>query len=199
MDNPQKVHDEPWWHSRGILPHFEGGNIPQSVTFRLVDSLPRQKLIDLQEELKRLTREDAARQRRKRIDYWLDACIGPAWLKQPEIAGIVEQTLLFFDGTRYLLHAWVVMPTHVHVLFTPAGEWTLSQSLQSWKSFSANAANRLLQRTGKFWAAEYFDRAIRDDRHYAAVLHYIELNPVKAGLCTKPEEWRFSSACRTRT
>jgi REP element-mobilizing transposase RayT len=86
------------------------------------------------------------------------------------------------------------MPPHVHVLFTPLEEWTLSKLIQSWKSYSANTANRLLKRSGKFWAEEYFDRAIRDEQHYAALVQYIEANPVKAGLCAKSVEWKYGSA-----
>ncbi|MDD2735915.1 MAG: transposase [Desulfuromonadaceae bacterium] len=194
MDNVTNEHIEPRWHSRGILPHFEGGSIPQSVTFRLADSLPQQKLKELNEELRRLSCQDADLERRKKIESWLDAGIGDAWLKQPAIAEIVQKALLFFDGTRYELHAWVIMPTHVHVLFTPLGKWTLSKLLQSWKSYSAHAVNRHLQQTGRFWSEEYFDRAIRDEHHHAALVQYIEANPVKAGLCDKPKDWKFGSA-----
>ena len=148
----------------------------------------------LNEELRHLNHHEADLERRKKIESWLDAGIGEAWLKQPIIADIVQNALLFFDGKRYSLHSWVVMPTHVHVLFTPAEEWTLSKLLQSWKSFSANAANIQLKRSGRFWSEEYFDRAIRDERHYAKVVQYIEANPVKAELCEKAEDWKFGSA-----
>jgi len=92
------------------------------------------------------------------------------------------------------MHAWVVMPNHVHALFTPEPGWTLSAILHSWKSYSAHAANRMLGQQGRFWHADYFDRFVRDARHYEAVRGYIERNPVKAKLCRSTGEWRFGSA-----
>jgi REP element-mobilizing transposase RayT len=130
----------------------------------------------------------------QQVNRLLDHGHGVKWLKNPAVAGIVQDSLKFFDGDRYFLHAWVIMPNHVHVLFTPAEGWTLSKILHSWKSFSAREANKVLDRTGEFWQAEYFDRAIRDERGFSAAAEYIEYNPVKAGLCINPAEWPFSSA-----
>ena len=138
--------------------------------------------------------DSAQTERRKRIELALDRGYGSLVLGNPEIAGLVEQALLYFDGTRYRLQAWVVMPNHVHVLITPLGEWTLSQITQVWKSYTARKANIALRSHGKFWAPEYFDRVIRDEVHYANVVAYIAANPVKAGLCKKPEDWRHSSS-----
>jgi REP element-mobilizing transposase RayT len=107
---------------------------------------------------------------------------------------MVEDALLHFDGERYRIHAWVIMPNHVHVLFTPYGAFMLEDILHSWKSFTAKKANRLLEMVGKFWQEEYFDRFIRDELHFSRALEYIEFNPVKAGLCLKSIDWRFTSA-----
>ena len=74
----------------------------------------------------------------------------------------MENALLFFDGARYAIHAWVVMPNHIHVLFTPTPGWSLSDILSSWKSFTAKEANKVLLRSGQFWHEDYFDRFIRD-------------------------------------
>jgi REP element-mobilizing transposase RayT len=126
----------------------------------------------------------------------LDEGLGAAWLRNPAVAEIVLNALLFFNNQRYTLHAWVIMPNHIHVLFTPTAGWTLTKILHSWKSFSAREANKVLDRTGEFWQPEYFDRAIRDERGFIAAVEYIEFNPVKAGLCANPQEWRFSSAFR---
>lgn len=115
-------------------------------------------------------------------------------MNDPRIASTVQNALLFFDGRRYRLHAWVVMPNHVHALLTPLAGWELGQILHFWKSFTANECNKLLGRHGKFWQKESFDRYVRDERHYHNAVAYIERNPVKAGLCEKPEDWRWSSA-----
>src|SRR5205085_5858760 len=94
----------------------------------------------------------------------------------------------------YSLIAWCVMPTHVHVLVELRSNERLERVAHSWKSYTAKLANRILRRRGSFWAPEYFDRYMRDDQHLATTLAYIEANPVKAGLCKNPSDWRFSSA-----
>jgi len=184
---------EPYWHKRR-LPHFEGGGIPQGVTFRLADSLPRHKLELLNEQLSHFDEAKADSERTRQVNLMLDEGYGVAWLKNPAVAEIVLNALLFFNNQRYTLHAWVIMPNHVHVLFTPADGWSLTKILHSWKSFSAREANKVLDRTGEFWQPEYFDRAIRDERGFIAAVEYIEYNPVKAGLCGNQQDWRFSSA-----
>jgi putative DNA methylase len=185
--------NEPFWHMRR-LPHFEGGCIPQSVTYRLADSLTLHKLALLNEQFVHLEDTKADSECVRKINLMLDEGHGASWLKNPAVAEIAQNALLFFNNQRYTLHAWVIMPNHVHVLFTPAEGWTLSKILHSWKSFSAREANKVLDRTGEFWQPEYFDRAIRDEQGFIAAVEYIEYNPVKAGLCENPNTWRFSSA-----
>jgi REP element-mobilizing transposase RayT len=124
----------------------------------------------------------------------MDKGHGSCWLKIPSIAGLVEEALLHFDGERYILNAWVVMPNHVHTLFEPMNGTALESILASWKSFTANKANQTLGRSGQFWSKESFDRYIRDARHFRDVVDYIENNPVRAGLCKRPEDWPWSSA-----
>jgi len=136
---------------------------------------------------------DNARILRRRIEVYLDRGDGRACLRDPRIAGLVQDALCHFDGTRYHLHAWVVMPNHVHILLAMAAGDDLSSVVQSWKSYTAKAANRILGRTGTFWQADYFDRYIRDERHFAAVAAYIDEHPVKAGLCSAGEAWPYRS------
>lgn len=92
----------------------------------------------------------------------------------------------------YQLGNWVVMPNHVHALVLPFME--LPRVIAGIKSVSARQANCLLRRPGAFWAKDYFDRWIRDSAAEFRIARYIEGNPVKAGFCTEPEDWRFSSA-----
>jgi len=141
---------------------------------------------------------EAAAEWRRRVEEWLDTGAGDAWLRDPRISQLVEDALLHFDGMPYRLHAWVVMPNHVHVLFTPMEGSTLSGILHSWKSYTAKEANRILGRSGEFWQEEYFDRYVRNEEPYWAAVEYIEQNPVKAGLCTRKEEWRFGSTAKRR-
>ncbi len=190
----ERVHEPRGWHSRGYLPHFDGGDVPQLVTFRLADSFPQQRLFLWRDELAHLSEQAANRERMKRIEEYLDTGAGSAYLRDARIAQIIEQNTLYFDNDRYHIHAWVVMPNHVHVLLTPSSGHGLSSIVHSWKSFTAKAANRILQRTGEFWQPDYFDRYIRDERHFTAAIAYVESNPTRAGLCTSNDEWPFSSA-----
>jgi len=168
--------------------------LTQTMTFRLFDSMPQAVLELWSEELRSLPEKESDLERRKRIDAYLDQGHGSCFLKDDRLAVIVHNALLYYDSLRYLLHAWVVMPNHVHTLFTPEAGWTISQISHSWKSYTANECNRVLARKGEFWQREPFDRYIRNEQHFENAVRYIEHNPVKAGLCDKPEDWRWSSA-----
>lgn len=178
------------WHARGNLPHLDANNHWQFVTFRLFDSMPQSLLAEWSE----LAKSDA--DFRKKIEKFLDSGYGECWLGIKEIAEMIVAALLFHNGAKYRLIAWVIMPNHVHVLFEQLEGEHLPDIMHSIKSFTAQKANKMLGRKGQFWMHESFDRYIRNSRHCAAVIKYIENNPVKAGLCDSPEEWRFSSAYR---
>jgi REP element-mobilizing transposase RayT len=184
------------WYSRGYFPHFDGEGITQHVCFHLFDSLPQHVLDGWREELKSLPAKEADIEKRTRIQNFLDNGYGACFLKDDRLAEIVENASLHFDGERYALHAWCVMPNHVHTLFTPEAGFKMSQIVSSWKSFTANKCNQALNRTGKLWEREPFDRHIRNEQHYRNAIAYIENNPVKAGLGEKPVDWRWSSARR---
>ena len=94
---------------------------------------------------------------------------------------------------HYQLHAFVVMPNHVHLLMTPLV--AVSRVMQSLKRFTAREGNRILGLTGRsFWQDESYDRLVRNDAEFERITHYIEMNPVKAGLAITPEEFPWSSA-----
>lgn len=189
MPNPN--HQTLGWHSRGYLPHLDVPGLLQSITFRLFDSLPQ----DVMERIYATISPDDP-ERLRRIERLLDAGHGECWLLRPEIAEIVEESLLYGDGERYRLLCWVVMPNHVHTLIETLDGQPVAKVAHGWKSFTANVANRRLGRSGPFWARDYFDRYIRDDQHLAAVVRYIENNPVKAGLVARAEDWPFGSPRR---
>lgn len=186
------------WYSRGYLPHFDQPGLYQSINFRLHDSMPAHVIQRWKEELR--WRENlpgdhpAVVTLRQRIVQYEDAGHGACWLRDDRIATVAQTALLYFDGQRYRLIAWCIMPNHVHVLIETWPGYPLDKVLHSWKSFTALQANRLLNRTGEFWAREYYDRFIRDERHFAQTMAYIEQNPVKAGLVESAEAWPFSSA-----
>ncbi|MFN0057780.1 MAG: REP-associated tyrosine transposase [Planctomycetota bacterium] len=186
------------WHSRGYLPHFDQPGATQSITFRLADSVPSTLIRRWRSELKLDEAEAAAEPQRvelrRRIERFADRGFGECWLQVPSIAEIVENSLFHFDGERYALIAWCVMPNHVHVMVETRAQSSLREIMHSWKSFTSKACNRYLNRTGQFWAPDYFDRFIRDTRHLQAAIQYIHENPVKAGLVELPADWRFSRA-----
>ena len=188
------------WHSRGYLPHFEAAEILQTVTFRLADAMPAEKLREWEAELKlgenaggsagQKRRDDL----RKKIEKWIDAGHGACHLRDPRIATLVQNALLHFDGARYKLLEWAIMPNHVHVLLETSRTAALASIVNSWKSFSARRANAILKRKGAFWELDYFDRFIRNENHFFFAVRYIRENPVNAGLCKEPEDWFFGGA-----
>jgi len=182
------------WHSRGYLPHFDGRVIPQFISIHLADSVPKTVIEKWKRELdtKNSTQDKILLQ--NRIERYADQGFGEALLKDHRVAEMVQETLLGDDGKKYRLSAWVVMPNHVHLLAAGFENYTVSDIMQSFKSLTAHKSNRLLGRSGQFWMLDYFDRYIRNVKHYKKTVEYIENNPVKAGLCSKPEEYRFSSA-----
>ena len=182
------------WHTRGYLPHWDPGNRPVHVVLRLHDSLPQHLLAQWEEELHGTP--DATDQRRQRIEAALDQGIGKCWLRQSAVASLVAGALTHFDGQRYQLRAWVIMPNHVHVLITTVAPAALAEIEHSWKSYTAKQANRLLARSGQFWQRECFDRVMRNGHETAETKVYIEANPVVAGLCESIHDWPWSSAAR---
>ncbi len=169
------------------LPHFEAVGQPVFVTFRLYGSLPPNRVFPRE----RLSSGRAFAAMDRLMDQ---ARAGPLFLKEPEIARVVVRALL--DGQerfgRYQLHAYVVMPNHVHLLATPrvvAARW-----LGPLKGYTARKANATLGREGPFWQDESYDHLIRNRDEFQRVLRYIDNNPVRAGLARSPEEFRWSSA-----
>jgi putative DNA methylase len=191
--DPAKDYRPAGWHSRGYLPHFDAGEVFQSITFRLYDSMPQELLVKWKSELARES-EQVEDKLRWKIEAYLDTGCGACHLSDPHIANMVENALLHFDGERYRLSAWVLMPNHVHLLVAPCYAHSLSDIIHSLKSYTAQEVNKILGRKGRFWFEDYFDRYIRNARHFENALSYIENNPVRAGLCASAWEWRFGSA-----
>ena len=122
---------------------------------------------------------------------------GPTYLRIPGVAQLIENAIERGSGSDYLLHAWVVMPNHVHLLITPQTD--LPRIMQKLKGSSALKANQLLGRTGMtFWQEESYDRLVRDAVEFRKIENYIVQNPVRAGLAVSAEQYRWSSASATR-
>jgi REP element-mobilizing transposase RayT len=188
---------------RGHLPHWEAATATYFVTFRLADSLPQEALKGIlfarkdipltaaqmgrqisQSERKRLVKLHA-----HRIEKYLDAGAGACFLRNAAVANVVADSLQQFDGTRYRLFAWCVMPNHVHVVFRMIAGNTLAGILHSWKSYSAKRANQILHRSGELWQREYYDRLVRDVSEFHRAVQYVVDNPKRAGLKNWPWVW----------
>jgi len=190
------------WYSRGYLPHCDYPGLLQSITYHLADSLPAAALERMDAELRSLPPQQRDRERRQRIEDWLDAGHGCCVLREPEAAACVVENWRHFAGERYDLIAWVVMPNHVHVLIRVYEGVPLGKIVQSWKSYTGKKMRGMMEsragarpsQGGGVWMREYWDRYIRDERHFEAVVRYIHDNPVKARLVERPEDWPWSSA-----
>ena len=172
---------------RGVLPHMHKPSCTYFVTFCLAD-VARKRAI----ERKNLLESDDPSEIFEATDF--EPTTGACLLKDEALAAIVESSLLHFQGERYALSAWCVMPNHVHVIVTPFGEHVLAGILQSWKSFSGRRINRRLDRSGPVWQKESFDHIVRNEHCYERFVSYVEQNPVVASLVSKPADWQFSSA-----
>lgn len=181
------------------LPHWQQGESACFVTWRTADSLPKSILEKWQadreawlstnpEPWDQATEKEYHTKFSDVFDEWLDAGEGECVLRDPEMREIVTKAIQHFDGELYALHAFVVMPNHVHVLFSPADGHVLPDILHSWKSFTAKAIGKVLGKEGRFWQPDYFDRLIRSQRHFNATSGYIAQNPSKAKL----EEGEFT-------
>jgi putative DNA methylase len=123
---------------------------------------------------------------------------GPSYLRQPAIADMIVDALDYNENVlrHYVLHAFVIMPNHVHLLATPA--ISLPKLTRSLKGITAKRANAMLALTGSpFWQEEGYDHFVRNEREFEKIRNYIEENPVRAGLAKEASQYRWSSA-RTR-
>lgn len=145
----------------------------------------------------------------------LDRGVGECHLRDPRIAKLCEEALLFFNEERYELLAWCVMPNHVHVL-VHVWQLPLWKMVQSWKRHIAtqaeaflterrsptrpasaentNAPARRAALQSLRWEREYWDTFMRDEEQEKKSVRYIETNPVKTILCRTAEDWPFGSA-----
>jgi tRNA threonylcarbamoyl adenosine modification protein (Sua5/YciO/YrdC/YwlC family) len=202
---PMDPYKEVQVHRGFYLPHWTQEGATYAVTFRLADALPANVVVDWESErqeiLDRARKQEreltVAEERRlaelfsQKIESYLDAGHGKCWLRDERVAKIVRDALLHFEGKRYHLIAWCIMPNHVHVIVRPMPKHTLSEILHTWKSFTAQHANRLLHREGKFWQPESYDHLIRNEQNLRNQVRYLLENPKKAGL----KSWPWVGAC----
>jgi REP element-mobilizing transposase RayT len=182
--------------SRGYLPHLEAQHPVYFVTFRLADSIPQELMARFRAQREALQQvgvagadcaPDPARLRKLQVilrmtERCLDRGLGACHMRDSRIARVVADAIRHYQGKRYELFAWCVMPNHVHAVLSPRDEHRLQDILHSVKSFSAQEANRILGRRGSFWQREYFDHFIRNEESLRKIIRYVSENPRKAGL-----------------
>ena len=189
------------------LPHWSQAGTLSFITWRTCDSIPRHVLAKLQAERNawlmhhgidptrhdwrmRLARIGAAQFQEFQLqisDRWndeLDACHGACVLRQAELSQIVADSLLHFDGDRYELTDFVVMPNHVHLLATFPDEVSLLRQCESWKHFTATKINKALNRSGHFWQEDGFDHLVRSVEQFRHLRSYIADNASRAKLAS---------------
>ena len=175
------------------LPHWTIDNAVYHVRFSLADAIPTRVRIDLLNEkemilarlkndsdLTGLERKKLIRFYSEKVESALDAGHGSCWLADEQIAVMVSNALRFFNGERYCIYAETVMPNHVHAVVQPLTGHKLPQILHSWKSFTANKANKILGRRGEFWLNQYFDHLIRDESRLIECIEYVYKNSEKS-------------------
>ena len=170
------------------LPHIYTTEQPVFLTWRLHASLPPHRPFT--------TGTLSSGRAFAALDRLLDeARTGPLYLREPSVADLVVEAIQYNHCTlaHYELHAFAVMPNHLHLLVTPAV--ALPKLTKSLKGITAKRANKMLGMTGHpFWQEESYDHTVRHEREFERIRRYIEENPVRAGLARQPSEYRWSSA-----
>ena len=192
------------------LPHWSQAGVISFLTFRAHDSMPKavvkaflqernawlkrhgidSELADWKSRLAQLGKKIEQEFFHHFSDRWndeLDNCHGACALRDPNCAEIVGNSLQHFDGDRYELTDYVVMPNHVHVLVAFPDKESLLKQCESWKHFTATKINRLIGSSGRYWEQDGFDHLLRSDVQFEYLRTYVANNPVKARL--KPGEF----------
>jgi len=196
----------------GHLPHWYQPGVTYFVTFRTADSLPlsvarqwhwrREDWLvrhgiqlaggDVDAGLRSLTQAKQREFHEVFSDEYLahlDRGHGACHLRSPCLARVVAESLLHFDGERYHMGAFVIMPNHVHLLARMLHDTEIQEQCESWKRFTARGINRQLGRSGRFWQEESFDHLVRTPEQFEAIREYIQTNPQKAKL--RKDEYLF--------
>ena len=191
--------------SQRNLPHRDQNGALTFVTFRLGDSMPKAIINRWQEEIaEALTQHGLAGQslesvlnssevpektnqllREHKAERWhfhLDSCHGECLLRQPCNAAEVSKSILHFNGDRYDVERFVVMPNHVHVMIQMRAGIELRRIFREIQRFSAREINRLMGRKGDLWQGEPFDHIVRSEAQFRRLQRYISDNPLKAKL-----------------
>jgi putative transposase len=213
---------------RRHLPHLQPWNATFFITFRLAGSIADPVATQMREDLvgrQRKTMHEGQKDLVKelwctqleehftKVDEFLgQRTSGPLWLQDDRIASLVSSAIHFKNHRDYLLHAFTIMPDHVHLVFSlgegilgagnrgsingnlvdPGKPYRVSRILGSIKKYTALRANAFLGRKGAFWQDESYDHVVRDGDELERIIWYVLMNPVKAGLVRDWEDWKWT-------
>ncbi len=167
----------------GRLPHWEKECGLYFVTFRTYGSLPKNVFEGVRQGY--VAGQQLGRLRQRQLEEILDRGSHSTLLMDCRCASLVAEALRSPDHGHRLL-AWCVMPNHVHFVSRLLPGVTLARVMHSLKSFTAKRINKALNRSGRVWQREYYDRLIRDSDELHRAVAYVANNPRKAGLAEWP-------------
>jgi putative transposase len=187
------------------LPHWSQAGVVCFITFRLHDSMPQEVVERWRQERaawlignainpnKPEWRDDLqSLPRRLQNEFYatfstrwhneLDCCHGSCVLKDPVNSPIVADSFLKFDGERYWVKDFVVMPNHTHMLVVFPNDDVMLSQCENWKRYTGRRINKRMSDTGRFWQQDGFDHLVRSEEQFKHFRRYIADNPKKAGL-----------------
>jgi len=187
------------------MPHVDMPGHLTFVTLRLADSMPRKVVQEWHDEIESWLKEhslgghtveevldadkvdDSLKNELRRFKNrkWhghLDDCHGGCVLRKPQARKLVEASLLHFDGQRYDLERFVLMPNHVHLLIQMRPGFLLRKQLTESMRYTGRQVNAFLKQEGTFWQSEPFDHIVRSEAQFEYLQQYIVDNPKKACL-----------------
>lgn len=180
------------FHRRN-LPHLYYDEGVYFITYNLANSMPIEAIKKLKEDSEN-TSEEQKRHLSIKYDTFLHSeNSGEKYLSNSEIANISKETINYPDGKDYKLICYTIMPNHIHLVFELLkNNKGISKIMQSIKRISSRRSNLYLNREGKFWQDESYDRLVRDDVELYFTIKYVLMNPVEAGLVKNWKDWKYS-------
>jgi len=196
MDKPYTLK-----YTRRNLPHWLVADHSYFVTLRLTGTLPKQVIEEFHSQRKALKDSNSdetamlelSRKQFASIERILDSITAVRWLGNQDVASIVWNSLNWLRERGWLIYAGVMMSNHIHLLMRNEEGRTqdMLADLARFKNYTAREANKVLGRSGSFWAREDFDHWIRSLEKFEGTVRYIANNPVKAGLVNTWDQWKW--------
>jgi len=160
------------YKNKNFLPHIDMIGYYQFVTFRTFDSLDNFVFKIREQKISNSKKEFE-------IDKYLDSSKKGCYLNG-EVLEYLKEYFISKDKVLYDLIAFCIMPNHIHIIFKQKIE--LSKIMKQIKGATASKINKMLNKSGRFWEENYYDKVIRDNKHFAIVYEYVKNNPLKVGL-----------------